>query len=117
MLLFEGVYKTFSSGDKRVEALEDINMQVEQSEFAVIVGPSGCEKSTLLQIAAGLEHPTAGKAFLNDTEITGPGADRGMVFQANAVSLAQCGRQRAFGPRQKKMPEQEVQGGSIAIWK
>ena len=60
MLLFEGVYKTFSSGDKRVEALEDINMQVEQSEFAVIVGPSGCGKSTLGRVILQLYRQTSG---------------------------------------------------------
>lgn len=110
MLSFEGVYKTFSSGDKQVEALENINMKVEPSEFAVIVGPSGCGKSTLLQIAAGLEHPTAGKAFLNGVEITGPGADRGMVFQAYTLfPWLTVADNVAFGPRQKKLPETEVE--------
>ncbi|MBP1762790.1 MAG: transporter related protein [Firmicutes bacterium] len=110
MLSFESVYKTFASGDKQVEALENINMKVAPSEFAVIVGPSGCGKSTLLQIAAGLEHPTAGKAFLNGVEIIGPGADRGMVFQAYTLfPWLTVEDNVAFGPRQKKLPEIEVQ--------
>ena len=110
MLSFEGVYKTFTSGDRNVEALQNINMKVEPSEFAVIVGPSGCGKSTLLHIAAGLERPTEGKAFLNGVEITGPGVDRGMVFQAYTLfPWLTVEENVAFGPQQKKLPGQDVQ--------
>ncbi|OLO05874.1 ABC transporter ATP-binding protein [Salinicola socius] len=73
---------TFSSGQKSVTALEDISLQVAENEFAVIVGPSGCGKSSLLYLTAGLLEPTSGEIRVNDKRIDGPGADRGMVFQA-----------------------------------
>jgi NitT/TauT family transport system ATP-binding protein len=50
-------------------------------EFVCVLGPSGCGKTTLLRIIAGLEEPTGGAILLNNKEITGPGSDRGMVFQ------------------------------------
>lgn len=73
---------TFSSGQQSVTALEDISLQVAENEFAVIVGPSGCGKSSLLYLTAGLIEPTSGEIRVNDKRIDGPGADRGMVFQA-----------------------------------
>ncbi|MEN6462481.1 MAG: ABC transporter ATP-binding protein [Syntrophomonas sp.] len=110
MLSFEGVYKTFLSNTKQVDALQNINMKVESREFAVIVGPSGCGKSTLLHIAAGLERPTNGNVLLNGKEITQPGADRGMVFQAYTLfPWLTVEDNVAFGPRQRKLPEKEVQ--------
>jgi len=66
----------------RIQALAGINLQISENELAVIVGPSGCGKSTLLNIVAGLEQASTGTLLLNGTEISGPGADRGMVFQA-----------------------------------
>ncbi len=73
---------TFSSGSRSVTALEHISLQVPENEFAVIVGPSGCGKSSLLYLTAGLMAPTAGEIRVNDQRVTGPGADRGMVFQS-----------------------------------
>lgn len=73
--------KIFKSGEKRVVALDCLNLEVKENEFVVIVGPSGCGKSTFLHIVAGFEKPTSGKIFLDGKEITGPGPDRGFVFQ------------------------------------
>ncbi len=77
-----GVTKVFSTRNGSIPALEGISLALAPHEFAVIVGPSGCGKTTLLNIIAGLERPTAGKVLLGGKEVTGPGADRGMVFQA-----------------------------------
>lgn len=66
----------------QIQALAGINLQISENELAVIVGPSGCGKSTLLNIVAGLEQASTGTLLLNGTEISEPGADRGMVFQA-----------------------------------
>ena len=82
MLYVNGLYKTFVDDSSTVNALQDINMHIEPNEFAVIVGPSGCGKTTLLNIAAGLENATQGTISLNGNIITGPGPDRGMVFQS-----------------------------------
>ena len=69
--------------DKRVvTALENVSFDVADKEFAVIVGPSGCGKSSLLYLAAGLMDPSTGEILINDRVVDGPGADRGMVFQA-----------------------------------
>lgn len=82
MLGIENLGKVFDSNKGPVIALEDINLNVEQGELAVIVGPSGCGKSTLLNIVAGLENETSGRAVLEGSPISGPSADRGMVFQS-----------------------------------
>jgi ABC-type nitrate/sulfonate/bicarbonate transport system ATPase subunit len=72
-------------GPKRgtqVTALERITLDVADQEFAVIVGPSGCGKTSLLRLVAGLIEPTEGSITLDGTPVTGPGRDRGMVFQS-----------------------------------
>ncbi len=75
--------KTFRArGGQAVHALAGINLSVRHQEFLTLLGPSGCGKSTLLRIVAGLEQASAGAAFKDAQPITGPGADRGMVFQA-----------------------------------
>lgn len=82
MLSIDNLGKVFDSNKGEVTALEDINLTVDRGELAVIVGPSGCGKSTLLNIVAGLERASSGAAVLEGSPITGPGADRGMVFQS-----------------------------------
>ena len=62
-------------------ALQDINLSIKDNEFVTLVGASGCGKSTLLRILAGLEHHSSGEVLCSDRAITGPGADRAMVFQ------------------------------------
>src|SRR5579864_656100 len=61
--------------------LKDINLSLDQGEFVAIVGFSGAGKTTLLNLIAGLLRPDRGAIKLNDLEITGPGPDRGVVFQ------------------------------------
>jgi len=63
-------------------ALQATDLTVDENEFITILGPSGCGKSTMLRIVAGLDQPTAGEVLLAGQRITGPGADRGMVFQS-----------------------------------
>jgi NitT/TauT family transport system ATP-binding protein len=64
-----------------VPALKDVNLSIEDNEFVTIVGASGCGKSTLLRILAGLETNSSGLASCDGHLITGPGAERAMVFQ------------------------------------
>jgi ABC-type nitrate/sulfonate/bicarbonate transport system ATPase subunit len=68
-----------------VTALDNISLVVEDKEFSVIVGPSGCGKTSLLRLVAGLIEPTEGSISLDNTSISGPGKDRGMVFQSYAL--------------------------------
>jgi len=73
--------KNVSKGFGGLPVLKDINLAVEKGEFVAIVGFSGAGKSTLINLITGLLKPDAGEAKLNDLEITGPGPDRGIVFQ------------------------------------
>lgn len=76
-------FSTVSGGTMR--ALDDINLTVEHGELVAVVGRSGCGKTTLMNIVAGLVKPTAGTCKLNGCEIQGPSRERGVVFQAETV--------------------------------
>lgn len=82
-LKITGLNKTFNAARSRqVQALSDIDLSVGEGEFVSLLGPSGCGKSTLLRIVAGLDYATSGDVRKDGRLIDGPGADRGMVFQA-----------------------------------
>ena len=70
-----------SSNHKQLLVLDRINLNIYPREFVCIVGASGCGKSTLLNIVAGLLPSSSGTVAIDGTELLGPGADRGMVFQ------------------------------------
>jgi NitT/TauT family transport system ATP-binding protein len=82
ILTVNGLGKTFHSGKKETVALRDIHLTTHRREFLCVVGPSGCGKSTLVRILAGLEEQTSGEVLLEGKPVTGPGRDRGMVFQS-----------------------------------
>ncbi len=82
VLEISSLSKTFPSG---VTALEDVSLTVRPGEFVSIIGSSGCGKSTLLRIVAGLETEYRGSALFNGARITGPGLDRGVVFQEHRL--------------------------------
>lgn len=75
-----------SAGEKkRVLAVDNVNLSIEEGQFVCFVGPSGCGKSTLLNIIAGLDKPTEGELILNGRPVSATGPDRIMVFQENAL--------------------------------
>ena len=80
-LSIDGVGKKFGA----LEALRDLDIEVGAGEFVCVVGPSGCGKSTLMRIIAGLETPTQGSVTVGSQRVTGPGPDRGFVFQADSL--------------------------------
>ena len=71
----------YGEGVQAVHALKGIDLNIREHEFITIVGPSGCGKSTLLYLVGGFLRPTAGSLSLRGRPITGPGPDRGIVFQ------------------------------------
>jgi NitT/TauT family transport system ATP-binding protein len=89
-LELKNITKSFSvnssSGErKRVLAIDNVSLSIEEGQFVCFVGPSGCGKSTLLNIIAGLDKPTEGKLILNGQSVFETGPDRIMVFQENAL--------------------------------
>ena len=68
-----------------VQALKDVSLELKTGELMSVLGPSGCGKTTLLNIVAGFLAPTEGQIILSDHPVTGPDAERGMVFQQGAL--------------------------------
>jgi ABC-type nitrate/sulfonate/bicarbonate transport system ATPase subunit len=79
--------KTFarSDVDQTLCAIEDLSLTIEPGEFVSVVGTSGCGKTTLLRIVAGLEIPTRGEVFCGDAKVTGTSPERGLVFQEHTL--------------------------------
>jgi len=104
----DNVSLIYGTGDKQVMALDGLSFDVKPNEFTVIVGPSGCGKSSFLYIAAGLTEASAGIISTAGRVIDGPGADRGMVFQAYTLfPWLTVRRNVEYGLRRKRMPEAE----------
>lgn len=89
LLRLEGVGRSFKSGRGRRTASRDVlkslNFEVAEGEFVSVIGPSGGGKTTLLNLLAGLLLPTAGVISIDNRPVIGPGADRGVVFQQDAI--------------------------------
>ena len=97
--------KIYPSAKGDVQAMKDVNINVMENEFVSIVGPSGCGKSTLLRMIGGLDTATSGKIVIQDRDIIGPGADRGMVFQSYTLfPWMTVGDNIKFGLKLRKMP-------------
>ncbi|WP_394199786.1 ABC transporter ATP-binding protein [Litoreibacter albidus] len=85
ILTLTNVSKGFSEGAAHTEVLRDINLTVAEGEFVAILGFSGTGKSTLMNLIAGLEFPDTGSVKFKGAEITGPGPERGLVFQSYSL--------------------------------
>jgi nitrate/nitrite transport system ATP-binding protein len=80
-----GLSKTFQTPDGPFVAVDNVNAIIREGEFVCILGHSGCGKSTVLSIIAGLQRATLGGVVIDGTEIDEPGADRGVVFQSPSL--------------------------------
>lgn len=113
-LVFNHVRKQFIVRDhasgprarKTFTALEDFTLDVAQGEFLTVVGPSGCGKSTLLDLLAGLTTPSGGDIEIDGVAITGPGSDRGVVFQQYSLFPWRTALSNIeFGLESRKIPK------------
>ncbi|MCR9147600.1 MAG: ABC transporter ATP-binding protein [Rhodobacteraceae bacterium] len=98
-------------GGGHVQALKDVSLELQSGELMSVLGPSGCGKTTLLNIVAGFLAPTDGQIVLNGHQVTGPDAERGMVFQQGALFEWMSVRDNvSFGPRMKGQRRAEYNG-------
>src|SRR5437016_8222943 len=77
--------KTFENASQKIAALQAISLEVREGEFVVLFGPSGCRKSTLLNMIAGFEAPSTGEIAIENKPVLKPGPDRLMLFQEHAL--------------------------------
>jgi NitT/TauT family transport system ATP-binding protein len=117
MIEIDHVSKVFqTSGRQNHLALSDISLTIEDGAFVSILGPSGCGKSTLLYIVGGFINPTEGAVRMKGAAITGPGPDRGPVFQEFALFPWKSVLGNVmYGPRQQGVRPADAEAQSRAL--
>ena len=107
-LQVQSLSKIYEDKGREVVALKDVNLEVKESEFVMIVGPSGCGKTSLINIIGGLDEASSGEVLLDGKAVSGPGADRGMVFQGYSLfPWLSVQKNVEFGLKMKKIPAAE----------
>src|SRR5215217_5818338 len=104
----ENLSKSYGSSGGDVVAMAGVSLTIASGEFIAVVGASGCGKSTLLRILAGFEGATEGVVEVGGAPVTGPGPDRGVVFQDYGLFPWLTVRENvAYGPARKRLPQAE----------
>ena len=118
----ENVGIEFNGKNGRFVALQNVNLQVKKGEFVSIIGHSGCGKSTVLNLVAGLYTPTQGVLLCNNREIAGPGPDRGVVFQNHSLlpwmtcfENVYLAVERVFGDKENKAALRDRTQAALAM--
>ena len=115
-LSVRNVVKAFERRGRSLTVLDDISFDVRPGEFFVIVGPSGCGKTTFLRIVQGLDRPSAGTILLSGKPLSGPGPDRGFVFQNDALfPWRTVLRNVTFGPELRGTPRAQAREAAHGI--
>ena len=101
-LQVEHLARIYSSPTRRgadVTVFDHVNFRIHKGEFVCVTGHSGCGKSTILNILAGLDTASAGNVFMDGREVSGPSLDRGVIFQSHALMpwLQRAGERRVRG--------------------
>ena len=105
---FQDVSKSFPLKGGEFTALDGVSLDIADQEFVTVVGPSGCGKSTLMSMAAGLLEPSSGQVLVDGRRVTGPGPDRGVIFQQYALFPWLTVRKNVeFGLRLASVPAEE----------
>ncbi|WP_327584143.1 ABC transporter ATP-binding protein [Nonomuraea sp. NBC_00507] len=105
---FRDVVKTYPMKDGTFTALSQVSLDIADREFVTVVGPSGCGKSTLMSMAAGLVEPTSGEVLVDGVPVTGPGPERGVIFQQYALFPWLTVRKNVeFGLKLAELPAEE----------
>jgi NitT/TauT family transport system ATP-binding protein len=82
---FDRVSLEFETANGLLRVVDDISFDIQDGEFIAIIGPSGCGKTTMMSMLAGFHAPTAGRVLVDGRPVTGPGPDRGVIFQEYGV--------------------------------
>ena len=109
-IAFDRVSMEFPTAAGPLRVVEDVSYRIGDGEFVSIIGPSGCGKTTTMNLVAGFVKPTKGSVLLDDAPVTGPGPDRGVIFQEYGVFPWLTVRQNiAFGLnlRASSVPQEE----------
>lgn len=102
------VSKVYVSRQGPMLAIQDLSLEIRHNHFVCLLGPSGCGKSTLLSMIAGFIMPSGGRVLVDGQAVTGPGRDRGVVFQEYALFPWRTAQQNAeFGPLLQRLPGPE----------
>jgi len=118
MILIDEVSKTYrrARGKGEVQALARISASIKDGEFVAVVGPSGCGKSTLLYMVGGFVPMTGGRILIDGKPVTGPGPDRGPVFQEFALFPWRTALENIlFGLQEQRVPKAQAKARALEL--